>query len=71
MRKIIFFILGIIGILFQTLGMLVILVLIALLTQAFKTMIIIGVTYLLLEVWRHRYFKKQGMTAKINTFKKQ
>lgn len=70
MRNVIFFILGIIGILFQTLGMFVIFILIALLTQAFKTMIIIGITYLLLEIWRHKYFKKQGMTVRLNTFKK-
>lgn len=71
MKNVIFFILGIIGILFQTLGMFVIFILIALLTQAFVTMIIISLVYLFLEIWRHKDFKKQGMTVKLNTYKKQ
>lgn len=66
MKKVIFYILGLIGLINQLFGILFIFLLLALLIKAWITIGIIFFIYLILDIWRHKDFEKQGKKAMIN-----
>lgn len=70
-RNIIFIVFGIIGMIVQLLGVYIILVLLDVITGAWVTLATLGIVITLVDVWKRKYFVKNGWKFNLSGFKKE